>query len=47
MLVSALGLRPGSGLFPHPGCVACASLRAGNDNSAAAVNTAAAAPAIP
>lgn len=38
MPVSVLALCPLSGLFPHPGHVACASLRAGDDNSAPSVN---------
>lgn len=38
MPVSALGLCPGCGLIPEPGCAVCASLRAGNDNLAISVN---------
>lgn len=38
MPVSVLALCPLSGLFQHPGRVACASLSAGDDNSAPSVN---------
>lgn len=36
--MATLGSRAGSGPFPHSHCVACASLRAGNDDSATSIN---------
>lgn len=38
MSMATLGSHPGSGPFPHSHCVACASFRAENDDSATLVN---------